>query len=164
MADIQEGQAAPEFGLSALDGSRINSLSFKGKAVLLNFFKSNCPWCQQEMPRLAHVYERVKEQGLHVPIVGIVVGEDTLESAQTFAQSSGLNIPLAIDSDNKLRQEFGITRVPTLVLLDAQGLVARIYEGASEQLTGIVEQALIAADRGNAAPTFEMVGNGCSVD
>src|SRR5207237_4750692 len=42
---------------------------------------------------------------------------------------------------------FGLIRVPTLVLVDAKGMVSCIYEGASEQLAGVVEQTIMAAVR-----------------
>ena len=164
MTEVRTGQSAPEMNLTSLDGSRLHLESFRGKPVLLNFFNSTCPWCQSEMPRLAQVYDRVMQQGIHMPIIGIVVGSETSETAQQFAQHSELHIPIALDNTGTVSADFGITRVPTLVLLDAQGMVARVYEGASEQLTGIVEQAIYAADRGNEAPTFEMVGNGCAAN
>lgn len=164
MAALTQGRPAPQLNLNAFDGSEINLQDMKGTPVLLNFFKSTCPWCQQEMPRLAKVYARLAEQGLDVNVIGIVVGTDTQSSAEQFAQSYGLKIPLAIDSEKIARTAFGIERVPTMVLVDAKGIVSRVYEGATEQLGGIVEQTIMAAARGDGPPNYDMIGNGCAPD
>ena len=111
MADLAIGAAAPELNLTTLEGDTLNLQNLKGQPVLLTFFKSTCPWCQQEMPRLAKVYARMKEQGIHVPLAGVVVGSDTPESARRFAQHAGLAIPLSLDSDKKASR-FALPRPP----------------------------------------------------
>lgn len=160
MSELTMGQPAPNLKLTAPDGSEFDLQALNGQPVLLNFFKSTCPWCQMEMPRLGKVYAHLKEQGINVLVQGIVVGSDTPESAARFAQTSGLEIPLVVDAAKTARKDFGLTRVPTLVLVDAKGMVSRVYEGATEQLSGIVEQTIFAAARGDAPPNYEMVGNG----
>jgi peroxiredoxin len=160
MAELTLGHPAPDLKITSLNGSEFDLQSFKGQPVLLTFFKSTCPWCQVEIPRLAKVYAHMKENGIDVPVQGVVVGSDTPESAARFAQNSHLDIPLAVDTDKTARADFGLVRVPTLVLVDAKGNIARVYEGATEQLAGIVEQTIIAAARGDAPPNYEMVGNG----
>lgn len=160
MAELIQGHPAPDLKIVGLNGTEFDLQDHKGQPVLLNFFKSTCPWCQQEMPRLAKVYEHLKSLGIEIPIQGVVVGSDTGESAARFAQNSQLNIPLAVDADKTARADFALTRVPTLVLVDAKGNISRVYEGASEQLAGIVEQTIIAAVHGDVPPNYEMVGNG----
>lgn len=159
MAELTIGHRAPDLRITGLDGGEFD-LHSSGQPVLLNFFKSTCPWCQAEMPRLAKVFAHVKEQGFNVAVQGIVVGSDTPESAARFAANANLAIPLAIDSEKTARADFALTRVPTLVLVDANGIISRVYEGSSEQLAGIVEQTIRAAARGDVPPNYEMVGNG----
>ena len=162
MSQTKAGQTAPALQLTLLDGSTWTLSEAKGQPLLLNFFNGTCPWCQSEMPRLGKVYDHLKEQKFHVPMIGIIASQETAESAVQFALHCGLDMPLALDGKRAASAAFGIKRVPTLILIDAQGLLSRVYEGASEQLSGIVEQALFAAARGDAAPTLELVGNGCA--
>jgi peroxiredoxin len=162
MSQDKIGQIAPPLQVNFLNGSPFTVLA--GEPLVISFFSSTCPWCVSEMPRLGKVYDNVKQQGIHVPLVGIVTGDETPESAVQFALNCGLDMPLALDPDGSASAAFGIERVPSVVLIDAKGAISRIYEGASEQLTGIVEQALFAAARGDAAPNFELVGNGCGIE
>jgi peroxiredoxin len=164
MSELVIGHPAPKLKLTTQDGGDFDLQALHGQPVLLNFLKSTCPWCQLEMPRLAKVYAHTKSQGINIPVLGVFVGSDTTESATRFAENCGLEIPLAIDTTKSLREAFAIARVPSLILIDAKGNVSRIYEGATEQLGGIVEQTILAAAHGNPPPNYEMIGNGCSPD
>ena len=158
MATLEKGSPAPQFSLTGLDGETIDLAQHRGTPVLLNFFKSTCPWCQLEMPRLAEMYNRLSE--VNVRVLGIVVGKDDNASAEKFASDKQLQFPIAVDSEKQVREEYGLQRVPTLVLVDENGNVARVYEGSTEQLTGIVEQTMLAAAGKDSLPDYYLVGNG----
>jgi peroxiredoxin len=152
------GQEAPDFALTDLQGRPVQLSSLRGTPVLLNFFKSTCAWCQAEMPRLADIYRRMSD--VDVRVLGVVVGKDDASSVERFARDKNLDFPLAVDDQHQVRADYGLQRVPTLVLVDAEGKVARVYEGSSEQLSGIVEQTILAAARGDEPPDYYLVGNG----
>ena len=137
-----------------------SGLVHDGRPVFLNFFRSDCPWCASEVPRLSEIYARHADLTLH--IVGVAVGEDSTERAMTFAQDKGITFPIITDAGGVVKAAFGIERVPAVVAINAQGLVERTYEGATEQLTGIVEQTLFALAHGSEPPEYDMVGNGCA--
>lgn len=112
------------------------------------------------LPELDAVYDR--KDDIDIPILGIACGEDTVETVREFARENDINIFLGVDSDHSIREAYAINRVPTVVFIDAEGRILSTYEGASEQLPGIVEQALLAAARGDELPDFTLVGNGCA--
>jgi peroxiredoxin len=152
------GQQAPDFALTDLQGRLLQLSALRGTPVLLNFFKSTCAWCQTEMPWLADIYRCMAS--VHVQVIGVVVGKDDAASVERFAHDKTLNFPLAVDNERQVRAAYGLQRVPSLVLIDAEGKVARVYEGSSEQLAGIVEQTVLAAARGDSPPDYYLVGNG----
>lgn len=152
------GRPAPDFSLTDLNGNAVQLSQWRGKPVLLNFFKSTCPWCQAEMPKLGEVYRRHAD--LEVQVFGIVIGKDDETSAARFAAEKGLDFPLAVDTQKTVRELYPLRRVPTIVLIDAEGNIQRVYEGSSEQLSGIVEQTMLAAARGDQPPDYYLVGNG----
>ncbi|MDF2439593.1 MAG: hypothetical protein JWN98_577 [Abditibacteriota bacterium] len=165
MPTITQGSPAPDFTLQDEQAQSMQLSQFRGTPVLLNFFNSTCPWCQTEMPRLAELYRRLSDdKEVDVAILGIVVGQDTPPSAAQFAADKQLDFPMAVDADGAVRVAYQLERVPTLVLVDAQGIVQRVYEGASEQLAGIVEQTIMSAAGGNELPDYNLVGNGCAPD
>lgn len=158
MATLENGSPAPDFTLTGLNGETIDLSQHRGTPVLLNFFKSTCPWCQVEMPRLAEMYNRHTD--LNVRVLGVVVGKDDNVTAQNFAQDKQLQFPIAVDTNKQVREEYLLQRVPTIVLIDADGAIARVYEGSTEQLSGIVEQTMLAAAGKDSLPDYYLVGNG----
>jgi peroxiredoxin len=79
-----------------------------------------------------------------------------------FARDQQVDFPVLHDSNGETMRAYGIERVPTFIVVDADGTVTRIYEGSSEQLSGIVEQTLMAAARGDELPEYSLIGNGCA--
>lgn len=131
-----------------------------GRPIYLNFFRSDCPWCATEMPRLSDIYARHQKLNYHA--IAIACGQDSLDSATQFAQSRQISLPLYADANGALKSVFGIDRVPAIVMIGGQGLVERTFIGVTEQLPGIVEQTLYAGADGSQPPAYDMVGNGCA--
>lgn len=130
------------------------------KPIFLNFFRSDCPWCASEMPQLSDIYARHETLGAH--IIGVAVGSDTPEMATQFARDKLLSFPVIADQNGVLKAAFGIERVPAIVAINSHGLVERTYEGATEQLPGILEQTLFALAHDSEPPEYDMIGNGCA--
>lgn len=127
--------------------------------IFLNFFRSDCPWCTSEIPRIAEVY------GLHpqlqVAVIGIAEHESE-ESGRQYAESLGWKFPVIADPQGSLRAAFEIERVPSVAVIDLHGRVCRVYEGATEQLPGILDQTMFAVAHDTEPPEYSMVGNGCA--
>ena len=154
---LQPATPAPD----ALDDLLDNlELERDGQPVILNFFRSDCPWCASEMPQIAEVYRR--HQKLDFILAGIAVGSDSADDATNFANAKNLDFPTLADTDGALRSAFAIERVPAFVVINAQGLVERTYEGVTEQLAGILEQTVLAVAHDSTPPAYDMIGNGCA--
>ena len=158
MSKLLVGAQVPDVTFTGLNNEQVNLSSFHGEPVVLNFFKGNCTWCRSEMLNLAYVYRRVDH--VQVQILGVLVGQDAATATQ-FAQDQNLDIPMVVDEAGISQSAFQLERVPTLVFLDATGKVACVYEGATEQLAGIVEQTILAIAGRQELPEYSLVGNGC---
>lgn len=161
MSQLLIGQSAPDISFTNLEGEVIALSSFQGEPVLLNFFKSNCVWCRSELVNLAYVYRRT--ENVQVKILGVLVGQDATTAAE-FAAEQNLDIPILLDRPSESQTAFQLERVPTLILLDGSGKVVRVFEGATEQLAGIVEQTILAIAGDQELPEYSLVGNGCGLN
>lgn len=154
-----QGAAIPSFCLKNLKGEEVDNSSLVGAPALLTFFQSNCTWCHTELPKLADVYRRNKR--VDVRVLGIAVGQET-ETVEEFAQEMGLDFELLTDDDGSFCGAMGLKRVPSIVFVDEGGEIARIFEGVTTQLAGIVEQTLLASAGERELPQYSLVGNGCT--
>jgi thiol-disulfide isomerase/thioredoxin len=122
---------APEFTGTTLTGSRLRFSSYRGKAVVVNFWGSWCPPCRSEAPILADLAARYRSAG--VSFLGVDV-RDTTASAQAFARSFGITYPSMSDPGSAIPLEFSarvpIAATPTTVVIDRTGHIAGLVIGA----------------------------------
>ena len=124
MTHVNAGQTAPEFSLKGIDG-KIYSLEelLRRGPVLAAFFKISCPVCQFTFPFLQRLYERYGSDD--VTFLGI--SQDDAKATAGFAKQYGITFPIALDEKEKgypASNAYGLTNVPTIFLIDADGTVS----------------------------------------
>ena len=116
-----EPRVAPEFTLPLLDGSGEVSLQeTRGQVVYVGFWASWCEPCRQEMPYLAQLYERHKDEGFRV--LAINVDEDPALAREFAAQ---FDSPFAVlrDAERTVAQSYRVPGFPTHYLIDRDGRI-----------------------------------------
>lgn len=135
---IKAGQPAPEFRL-ADENEKIHTLAdYRGQAVLLYFYpKDDTPGCTVEACNFRDDYSAYESAG--VVILG--VSPDTPKSHAKFKNKYDLPFSLLADEDNALAGAYGVWGeksmfgkkymgvLRTTFLIDAEGNVARVFEG-----------------------------------
>lgn len=112
---------APDFALPSLDGNETISLGdHRGDVVYVSFWASWCEPCREEMPLLASLWRRHRDEGFQV--IAINVDEDPL-AAREFAREHGLEFPLARDADRAVSQLYRVAGYPSHYLVDRRGKV-----------------------------------------
>jgi cytochrome c biogenesis protein CcmG, thiol:disulfide interchange protein DsbE len=129
------GKPAPDFALevigSADKGDRIHLAELKGRPVLIDFWASWCEACKVEAPVLDALARRHASRGLVV--IGVATGDQPGDAAR-FAARHGLSYPIAYDAGDRVAATYGVSSLPTLVVIDASGNVTEVrtgYEGES---------------------------------
>jgi peroxiredoxin len=133
------GQAAPVFALRDDRGVPVSLDQYRGRVVVMNLWASWCPPCRAEMPDLQRLARSSAGRG--VTIVGVNEGESAAR-ARAFAESLGIRFPIWIDGNQQYGRTYAALGLPTTVILDRRGLVARGFDGA---LTFDQMQAAVAA-------------------
>lgn len=117
---------APNFTLNRLGGGTIELASYKGqKPVVLDFFATWCPNCRRDMPHLNSLYEKYKDQ---VEVIGIDLQEQE-SLVNTFATDLGITFPIALDTQGKVSQQYGVRYTNFHVLIDKEGNVVGSVPG-----------------------------------
>jgi cytochrome c biogenesis protein CcmG, thiol:disulfide interchange protein DsbE len=121
MGKLNFGKQKMSFTLNDLSNDPINLDSYvNNKVVLLAFFTTWCPWCQQEMPLLQVVSNRYKSKGLEVIGVGI---NETRENLTAFANANKLTYKILVDDKGKVANTFKVREIPSVFLIDKSGKV-----------------------------------------
>lgn len=142
---IKVGDKAPDFTLNSATGEKVSLKDFYGKkSVVLYFYpKDDTPGCTAESCAFRDSYEVFKEAGAEV----IGVSGDSQQSHQQFARKYNLPFILLSDSDNKLRQSYGVPATLFILpgrvtyVIDKQGVVRHIFDSMMN-FTGHVEESL----------------------
>lgn len=122
----QEQRSEPiVFGGPTDDGSAIDSATYLGNVLVVNFWYAACAPCRYEAPDLEATYQAYRDEG--VQFIGVNV-RDQQATAREFANTFGVSYPSVIDTDASAQLAFAgqvaPNAVPTTLVLDAQGRVA----------------------------------------
>jgi cytochrome c biogenesis protein CcmG, thiol:disulfide interchange protein DsbE len=133
---------APAFELPRLTGEGTISLdSYRGKAVVVNFWASWCEPCKAEAPLLEQAWREHRDRGL---VVLGVNSQDLSSDARRFARQVGWTYPLVRDGEGDVLGPYAVSAFPETFFVDRSGkLVARIDgEVTEDQLAENIERAL----------------------
>ena len=131
-----EGQAAPEFSMTASGGRTVSLDGLRGKPFLLYFYpKADTPGCTKQACGIQEALPQLGKLGLTV----VGVSPDKLPPIEKFAAKFGLEFPLASDEDHKVAEAYGTWVEKSMYgkkymgmerssfLVDAEGKVAKIW-------------------------------------
>jgi cytochrome c biogenesis protein CcmG/thiol:disulfide interchange protein DsbE len=137
----QAGNPAPDFQLTALDGSSMNLGNQQGRVVVVNFFASWCDPCRQEAVALEQTWRDYQDQG--VQFFGIAY-KDADAKAQAFLDEFDVSYPSTVERNNRTARAYGLTGVPETFVIDQQGLLVRHFLGpiTQAQLSQEINQLL----------------------
>jgi len=121
------GQAAPVFELRDDFGAPASLAAYRGVVVVMNLWASWCPPCRAEMPDLQRLADRYPRN--QVAVVGVNEGESA-ERAAAFARSLQIRFPIWIDAAQSYGRVYGALGLPSTVIVNRQGVVARGFDGA----------------------------------
>jgi peroxiredoxin len=122
---IDPGSRAPDFRLPRLAGGDVTLKELVSNGpVLLAFFKISCPVCQFTFPFLERLHAGT------LPIFGI--SQNSAEDTREFNREFGVTFPTLLDSEDSgfpVSNDYGISTVPTMFLLEPGGAVSYVIEG-----------------------------------
>jgi len=104
MADLAEGDDAPDFTLPNSGGGTVSLQALRGKEVVLYFYpKDDTPGCTTEACAFRDAH--LQFAGTNAVVLG--VSPDTMDSHDRFTTKYSLPFPLLADTDHQVAEAYG---------------------------------------------------------
>ncbi len=122
----------PKIELADLEGRSWDLNDKRGQVVLVNFWATWCPPCREETPGLVRLANEYAGRG--VAVAGISMDDGGAPVVRQFVQSFGVTYPMLVPDAN-FAMGNSIQNLPTTLLIDQQGRLAKTYIGAVSRRT-----------------------------
>lgn len=137
-----EGALAPPFSASHIAGPDSAQLAdLRGRVVVLDFWATWCGPCAMVRPLLDSLHQQYHGQGLTV----LGISNEPRPIIQNHLLSHPVGYTVARDR-GPTSTSYGVSAIPTLVIIDRHGKVRRVYAGLSRtglrEMVGLVPQLL----------------------
>ncbi len=117
---LDNGELAPDFSLTDIDGVNFALSDQRGKVVLIDFFASDAYYSGKMQEEFKLIREEFTEEEL--VIISIAVGDRTIEEIRGFQSTHGGDWIYAEDTQD-VWISYGVISVPTGYVVDVDGYV-----------------------------------------
>lgn len=144
------GAPAPDFnGLVGVQGHVPASIGgYRGKVLLVEFWADWCMVCRMLVPTLKQWHQRWAGQGVEI----LAITTDTLEVAVRSSVEQELTYAVAADLHGKTSVAYHAYALPSVFLIDQQGVVRDLMVGYDERKIAELERKVDGLIRGGSAP------------
>ena len=135
---VNIGDVAPDFSVELLSGGKTTLSSLHGQVVMLIFFSTECPDCQNQF---AEIQRLVTEKTPSFKILAISRGEST-EATEQFCERYGITFDVGTDIDLSIYNLYANRYVPRNFLIGPTGRIeALTVEYKTDELHAIWDKA-----------------------
>lgn len=150
-AVLQVGAKAPPFVLPDLFGRTISLDYFDGHPGVLVFWSAANPRSVELLYDFREYQEKWGKNDLAIIAVntdGGTSGVSNLKTVRDYADSLNIIYPMLIDSGQATLSAYGVSEVPTAVVIDAGGRISAILRGSLPTLREELKEGLLIAVAG----------------
>ncbi len=151
MAELKEGDKAPDITIATDTGETFQLSSLKGKTVVLYFYpKADTPGCTKESCSFRDTLSEFRKRNAEV----IGISPDKVDKQAKFKSKYSLTFPLLADADHQVAEAYGVWKQKSLMgkkymgierttfIIDGTGKITKIFPKV--KVDGHTEEVLAA--------------------
>lgn len=122
---------APNYWMNT-GGKALQLKDTLGKVTLVEFFRIDCPHCQEAAPEMVQIYNMLGPRGLNIVAIqapGSAADESDWGNVQSTIKEWHVTYPVAFDEGSQEFKKYGFSMYPTVMILDKQGIVRFAQSG-----------------------------------
>jgi len=134
---LEPGDKAPPFVNLDLSKHHVLSKNYLGRGwVILDFFATDCEGCKKELPVVERLYRDFADSGLEAIVFATDRGG--AEVVAPYFQDHPTNLTVLLDHYQVTVKKYGVEEIPSLFLVDPDGLIVHKEIGYTEDLYRII--------------------------
>ena len=112
------GKTAPDFTTTDLQGKQIKLSEIQAKKIVLIFWASWCPHCDEILPELKNYYDPLNTGELEIIAISLDEERNDVQTSIDIGSYNWINIAELKGWDGPVVLEYGIAATPSLFILD----------------------------------------------
>ena len=125
--ELSEGDKAPDFTTTLVNGKTFKLSKYKNKIVLLNFWATWCPPCVGEMP----AFQKLSDEKIkNVVVIAVDCMEDEYD-VDEFAEDNGYTFNIGYDTEGDIEAKYPTSGIPYTLVIN-HGVIDKIFIGARD--------------------------------
>lgn len=113
------GMQSPDFTVTDINGDTHKLSNYRGKNVLVVFWATWCPACNQEIPHLIELRKTHPDDELEI----LAISNESSDELQEFVASKGINYNV-VSLTSALPEPFiSVSSIPTTFFIDPDGMI-----------------------------------------
>lgn len=127
---MPDGAPSPSFEMERYGGGKLSLEELRGKVVMLDFWATWCPPCQEEIPYLVKLAKEYEGKGL-VFVAASRDDDDIKEEVvgQFVRRRLPELAPYVVYASDEMARAYKVEALPTLYFLDREGRVSDAVRG-----------------------------------
>lgn len=116
----KDKKPALPFSLKTLDGKTVALSDFRGKPVLVKFWATWCPSCEEELPVVENLLAGKRDQ---VTTLLLAIDGEKEKRVERAIKKAKVTLPVLLDVKEKTARLYGVTFIPAAFLIDRDGML-----------------------------------------
>ena len=126
-AGLKLGDTMPIFNMKTIEGHSISNIDAASSGgIVMNFISPNCPYCEEQLQILSTVVDQLASKSYRCINISSALLPELIQRSPATEWVE--------DKEGNLRKLFKVSGYPTMFVIDAEGKIAQVIPGVSNQL------------------------------